>query len=236
MRSFFLISIFLISIFLVSIGYAQQQSELGRLKKQLELYKKRTDLLNNSLTLARKREAKLDEEVAGLRTRLEALGLYGGSKDDRLLQAVSDGKVLHEQLSTLRLVGEQSLAEFKKFVAVASVIDPKRRQEVEVALRRFETALLGMSEEKKERNKFGTLQDARVISIDTLSGMLVLNIGSERDCKVGMTFRFHRGDRELGEGVVTEVRKNISGVLVTTRKDQSVIFKVGDKGSVKVQR
>ncbi len=51
-----------------------------------------------------------------------------------------------------------------------------------------------------------------------------------------MTFLFYRGDRELGVGMVAEVRSHLSGVLVLTKANKEVVFKVGDRAEVKLQR
>ena len=63
----------------------------------------------------------------------------------------------------------------------------------------------------------------------------MLNVGSKMESTVGMTFKLSRGDRELGEAIVSSIRKNVSGLLVVAKSHKDVVFRVGDKAQVKLQ-
>ena len=95
--------------------------------------------------------------------------------------------------------------------------------------------LSGFKSKKGGVDVLGSLQDARVISIDSVSGMLVVNVGKKQKAKIGSTFKVFRGERELGEARMVEVRNNVSGALVISKVHKDIVFKVGDRLQVNLQ-
>lgn len=233
---FFCFSLCMPLAFAQEVLQADKDLTIQMMQRQIDLYRKQQLNLNAALATSKKSETKAVAEVKELKVRLQALGMYKGDKDERLLQAVADGRVLSRQLNDLRLEAEKVAAVVRRFTQFATVPDAKIKKDVEAAVVQMEKALMGGFGVQQAPKFMGTLQDAKVLSIDTNSGMLVLNVGSKGDCKVGMTFVFYRGDRKLGEGMVAEVRPHLSGVLVLTKANKEVVFKVGDRAEVKLQR
>lgn len=232
------------ALFFISAGsvYAQGTANKGKsssvveLQRRIELLDKQRLVLNKDLAESRKKEVTAQAEVQELRTRLQSLGMYDGDGNEKLIQAISDGRVLNDQLTALRDASESTLNEMKNFIQVAQVSDPNKRARLEGAIRKLESILIGVDRSKRGIDQSGNLKNARVISIDSESGVLVLNIGSRKDSSIGQRFTFSRGDRPLGEGIIAEVRPSISGVLLVSKVSPDVQIKVGDTASIIVQR
>ena len=211
-------------------------AQFNALKNRLAQLEQQQLLLNGALAQSKKSEAEAQAKVKELTARLQALGMHEGTMEQRLLQSVTDNRVLDRQLTDLRLTAEASVMKFKQFIDVARVIDPKQKEDAKKAVDALQKALWVGFEKDKKLDRTGTIQSAKVISIDSQSGMLVLNVGEKGEAKVGMKFVLSRGEQELGEAIVTEVRKNISGLLVITKAHKDFTFRVGDSARVKLQR
>ena len=83
------------------------------------------------------------------------------------------------------------------------------------------------------RDGAGTLAEAKVLSIDSESGVVVLNTGRTAGMQVGMPVRLTRGAQTIGEAVVTDVRKEVCGALVQKLETPADPVRVGDSASVK---
>lgn len=222
-----------------NLCFAQSQSpevERERLKRKIAQLTKQNINLNAALTTAKENEEELRGDVKVLTERLSAYGLYGGSKDERLLQAVSDSRIMNKQLSSLRLVSDELAVAVRKFVEVAQVNDPNKRKEIEVALRKFNEEASGLKVRANRQDSFGSVQSAKVISIDVNSGMLVINVGKNQSARLGAQFKLLRGDRELGHGRVVEVRDNVAGVLIVSKIHPDIVFKIGDSAQIILDR
>jgi len=228
---FYLLSIITYAFVSIQCG----ADEVERLKRKIALLEQQNLSLNSAIADSRKVNNELELKVEELSSQVSALGLYSGSKDERLLQAVADGRILHKQISSLRLVAISALEEMREFVSVASVEDAEKRTAIEVTLRKLDIELTGLSQRKGKVDVHGSLQEAKVVSIDSASGMLVANIGSKQKAKVGSSFKIFRGERELGRGTIVEVRGNVSGVLAVSKVHQDVVFKIGDRLQINLQ-
>lgn len=211
------------------LAQKQPDQQVSTLKKQIET-------LNLSLSNSKTKLGKLTKENLELKQRLEALGLYQGTKDEKLIQAISDSRILSEELNALRVSSEKALLQIRDFSKIATTSDPAKRASLEVALKQLESNLTGINLRKNLHTQNGNLTNAKVISIDSQSGMLVLNIGNKDDCAIGMRFTINRGERNLGTCIVAEVRKNVAGVLIISKANDAVEFRVGDKATVLLDR
>jgi cell shape-determining protein MreC len=87
---------------------------------------------------------------------------------------------------------------------------------------------------QKQQSEFdGTLDEAKVLSIDTESGLIVINAGRKGGVEVGMPMEISRGDQVIAETMVTDVRKSVSGLLVQRHLNPVLSIGVGDRVSVK---
>jgi hypothetical protein len=170
--------------------------------------------LQHALAEANKGEQQASAQLAQFRERLEALGknlLDGGN--DRLVQAAADLQLANERIgllesSVLRLVS--AITDYRR---KAIVSDPDALLRVETSLRELD-AVLGLRQKPRPDVRTGSLQQARIVSLDQDSGMLVLNLGENQGAKIGMTFRLSRGQQPYGKAILADVRKGVSGAFV----------------------
>ncbi|MCX6879225.1 MAG: hypothetical protein NTW21_36285 [Verrucomicrobia bacterium] len=170
--------------------------------------------LQRSLAEANRGEKLASEQLAQIRLRLEALGknlLDGG--DDRLVRAAADLEVSKQRLTELEGTVMRLTAAVADYLRQAVVSDPDARLRVETSLRELD-ALLGLRQKPRPEVLAGTLQKARVVSIDQESGMLVLNLGDSQGAKIGMSFRLFRGQLPYGKSIVADVRKAVCGAFI----------------------
>lgn len=222
----------------LSLSYAQQDKdrEIRLLKKQLQASKTQQLATNTALVASKKAEQEANEKLKELTLRLQALGMHQGGAEERLVLAVADAQALSKRLTAIQEVVEEAQNVFKDFAKHAIVEDADKRLKVAVAMKKLDAVIYGLRDTTKVEEKSGSLQDAKVLSIDAKSGTIVLNVGSQRDAKVGMTFVIKRGEREIGEVMIAEVRQKISGALITSLKNTNEDVQFGDKAHVKLQR
>jgi hypothetical protein len=207
----------------------KMKSEVAKLRKQ-------NDVLSATITTARKNEQQAFEELVQIKKRLEALGknlLDGGN--DRLVQAASDQQILQERLSSIERVASNLISSTNDFVTKAVVSDPEARLRLETSSRELD-AVLGLRNKPQPNIKIGSLQRAQVISVDTDSGLLVINAGKEQNCNIGMTYSLQRGDRLYGKAVVADVRKNVSGAFTENILSPNEIVRIGDTVTLETQQ
>ena len=53
-----------------------------------------------------------------------------------------------------------------------------------------------------------------MVSIDSESGLLVLNVGESQGTRIGTTYRLTRGHQPFGSAIVADVRRNVCGAFV----------------------
>lgn len=191
--------------------------------------------LQRSLIEANRGEKQASEQLAQVRQRLEALGknlLDGG--DDRLVQAASDLQVASERNSKLESSATQLASAISDYLRQAVVSDPAARLRVETSLRELD-AVLGLRQKPQPDIRSGSLQQARIVSLDQESGMLVLNLGENQGAKIGMTFRLTRGEQPYGKAILADVRKGISGAFVETLDNVTETPRTGDLAVIETQ-
>ena len=87
--------------------------------------------------------------------------------------------------------------------------------------------------QKQQSELDGTLDEAKVLSIDSESGLIVINAGRKGGVEVGMPMEISRGDQVIADTMVTDVRKSVSGLLVQRHLNPVLSIAVGDRVSVK---
>ncbi|MEI6178487.1 MAG: hypothetical protein WCS43_16470 [Verrucomicrobiota bacterium] len=170
--------------------------------------------LQRSLAEANRGEKQATEQLNQVRERLEALGknlLDGG--DDRLIQAAADLQIANERTTALEGSITRLVSSVSEYIRKAVVSDPDARLRVETSLRELD-AVLGLRDKPRPDVRSGSLQQARIVSLDQESGMMVLNIGESQGARIGMTFQLSRGQQPYGKAILADVRKGVSGVFV----------------------
>jgi hypothetical protein len=214
---------------------AAQAPDAGQLQAALVELQQQNEVLQRSLAEANRGEKEATEQLAQVRERLEALGknlLDGG--DDRLIQAASDLQIANERAAQLESTVTRLVSTVSDYLRLAVVSDPDARLRVETSLRELD-ALLGLRQKPRPDVRSGSLQQARVVSVDQESGMLVLNIGESQGARIGMTFRLTRGQQPYGKAILADVRKGVSGLFVETLDQPADAARVGDLAILETQ-
>lgn len=184
--------------------------------------------LQRALVEANKAEKQSTEQLNQVRERLEALGknlLDGG--DDRLIQAAADLELANERNSQLEAASAKLASAVQDYLREAVVSDPESRLRVETAMRELDS-VSGLRQKPLPDVRTGSLQQAKVISLDQQSGMLVLNLGETQGARIGMTFRLLHGQQAYGEAILADVRKGVSGAFVEQLDSQDQTPRLGD--------
>lgn len=191
--------------------------------------------LQRSLAEANSGEKQASGQLAQVRERLEALGknlLDGG--DDRLVQAAADLQIANERTTQLESSVTKLASSVMDYLRQAVVSDPDARLRVETSLRELD-AVLGLRQKPRPDVRTGSLQQARIVSIDQESGMLVFNLGESQGAKIGMTFRLTRGQTPYGKAILADVRKGVSGAFVENLDNVAESPRPGDLAVLETQ-
>jgi hypothetical protein len=214
---------------------AAQAADADQLQNSVISLQEQNQTLQRSLAEANRGEKQASEQLAQVRQRLEALGknlLDGGN--DRLVQAASDLQLANERATELEGSVTRLAAAVNDCLRHAVVSDPDARLRVETSLRELD-AVLGLRQKPRPDIRTGSLQQARIVSLDQESGMLVLNIGESQGAKIGMTFRLTRGQQPYGKTILADVRKGVSGVFVESLDNPAEVPRPGDLAILETQ-
>lgn len=207
---------------------------MSELTRKVERLEKQNTAIKISYTEARQEAEHAKAQLAEIRTRLEALGAATlGSGEERLIQAVAEIESLNKRLTSIEQASATLSSAVIAYLKQALSEDPESRAQVESTLRRLD-ASLGYRQEPATATT-GTMSEARILSIDADSGVLVLNTGKTVGMRVGMPILVRRGVATIAEAIVTDVRSNICGALVQKTLDSKEGVRVGDIASVKSQ-
>lgn len=222
--------------FLAGAGMcAGQAPNLEQLQQAVINLQEQNQTLRRSLTDSNRSEKQATEQLAHVRERLEALGknlLDGG--DDRLIQAAADLQLANERITELESSVTRFTGAVNDYLREAVVSDPDSRLRVETSLRELD-AVLGLRQKPRPDVRTGSLQQARIVSLDQESGMLVLNIGESQGARIGMTFRLSRGQQPYGKAILADVRKGVSGVFVESLDNGTETPRPGDLAILETQ-
>ena len=184
--------------------------------------------LQQALVESNKAERKATEQLNQVRERLEALGrnlLDGG--DDRLIQAASDLQVANERNAQLEAAAMRFSAAVQDYLRQAVVSDPNARLRVETAMRELDS-VSGLRQKPLPDVRTGSLQKAKIVSMDQATGMLVLNLGETQGAMIGMTFRLLHGQQEYGKAILADVRRSVSGAFIEQIDTKGQTPRLGD--------
>ncbi len=204
----------------------------GATDRRIDQLERQVASLRESYMLARADADAARKQLREVSVRLEALGGTAlGGQEEKLIETAAMLESTRSELDevrqgSLRLVS--AVAEYKRN---AMVEDETARQTLESALQELEVAL-GLRQ-KQQSELDGTLDEAKVLSIDSESGLIVINAGRKGGVEVGMPMEISRGDQVIAETMVTDVRKSVSGLLVQRHLNPVLSIAVGDRVSVK---
>ena len=150
------------------------------------------------------------------------------------LRAASDLQLANERTTGLESSVTRLAAAVSDYLRQAVVSDPDARLRVETSLRELD-AVLGLRQKPRPDVRTGSLQQARIVSLDQDSGMLVLNIGESQGARIGMTFRLTRGQQPYGTAILADVRKGVSGIFVESLDETADTPRPGDLAILETQ-
>jgi len=209
---------------------------LAQKEREIDLLKQQNKNLHRSLAEANLSQRETAEQLQQVRTRLAALGknlLDGGN--DRLIQAAADLEIANERMTKLEGSSARLMSSLSAYMREAVVSDPEVRIQVETSLRELD-AVLGLRQKPSPDVRTGSLKQARIVSIDQESGMLVLNIGERQGARIGMTFSLVRGQKPYGKAILADVRQGVCGIFVEAiDEDTDISPRLGDLAILETQ-
>jgi len=190
---------------------------------------RRVASLRESYALARADADEARRQLRDIRARLEALGGAAalGSSEERLIDTASRLEATDAELTRLRQSAMQLSSAINAYMQGVLVEDAAARQALEASLRELDVAL-GLRQAPQD-DLSGSLEEATILSIDSESGLIVINAGRDAKVEVGMPMLITRGDQEIAQAVVTDVRKKVSGLLVRKHRNPNLVVSVGDR-------
>lgn len=217
------------------VAAAQRQATVEELQETVLDLRQQNQSLQRALAESNKGEKQASEQLAQVRERLEALGknlLDGGN--DRLVQAAADLQIANERTTRLESAVMRLVSTITDYRSKAVVSDPDALLRLETSLRELDD-VLGLRQKPRPDVRTGTLQEARVVSLDQESGMLVLNLGETQGAKIGMTFRLSRGQQPYGQAIIADVRKGVCGAFVERLDTPNETPRPGDLAILELQ-
>ncbi len=209
------------------------ESGNGATDRRIDQLERQVATLRESYMLARADADEARKQLREVSMRLEALGGTAlGGQEEKLIEIAAMLESTRTELDEVRqgsLRLASAVAEYKRN---AMVEDETARQTLETALQELEAAL-GLRQ-KQQNELDGTLDEAKVLSIDTESGLIVINAGRKGGVKVGLPMEISRGDQVIADTMVTDVRNSVSGLLVQRHLNPVLSIAVGDRVSVKI--
>ncbi|MBT8037322.1 MAG: hypothetical protein KJO21_07225 [Verrucomicrobiae bacterium] len=208
--------------------------EVRRLELQLQKSQGQYQALARDLAASKMREAAMKKSLNELRLRFAALGdnlLNGGQ--DAILDAIKNAEVLDKRNRATETAALKLMVNMREYLRTAIAADPDARLRLETSIRELDVALR-LRQNPRPHIAQGSLQHAKIVSIDAESGMLVINAGENQSVRRGMTFAITRGNRKVAEAIVAETRKDFSGVLPTDLDNSKDQIRTGDIASVQI--
>jgi len=206
-----------VAVFGLSAGAwtcAAQGTDVAALQDRIIDQEAKIKTLEKALLESNRAEKLATEEKNQVKLRLEALGrnlLDGG--DDRLVDANADLEVVRRRSSDLEAVCSRFVGTVTDYLRQAVAADPDARLRVETSMRELDE-VLGLRQKPAPTAAAGSAGQAKVVSIDSESGLLVLNIGESQSARIGTTYRLVRGEQPFGTAIVADVRRSVCGAFV----------------------
>jgi len=211
---------------LTKLQLATLQEEVARLSRE-------NTNLKESLIASNQREEQVVKTLSRIKTRMGALGksLLTEDRDQSLLSAHAEIEYLQKRVQTLQTTTTNLADSYRQFTKTVLTSDPDAQSKAEASLRAAEVAL-GFRFKPDRPISTGTLQQAKVISIDQESGLVVLNVGDQKDARIGMRFVINRGSSKIATGIVAETRQDVSGLLIQSLEENDLNVQLGDSARV----
>lgn len=204
------------------------ETKIEKLEREIRELKLQKANLNQTLAIA---NLELETKTKALKEIREYHALFGKDifegGDTKLLHAVANWEISRENFLKLETSVGSLLPVMQEYLSTAVAADPEARKLLEVRIREVEV-VLGHRDAPKRKISRGTAREARIVTIDSATGTLVINAGSDAGMSVGSRFRIERSGNQIGEAMLAATRPNVSGLLMQTLKDPEVPVQPGD--------
>lgn len=193
-----------------------QEEQIAKLQREKRNLRLQLDTVNRSLAAALEREQAKDKSLKEIKQHLALFGkeFFEGA-DEKLRNAVSDYQVAREGLTALEGSTSDLLLSLQNYLRTVVSSDPEARAIVEGKMRQIQVDL-GHRKMPRRQVDQGNVSQSRVVSIDSESGLLVINAGEKAGVRPWMQFRIHRAGTHLGNATVAVSRADVSGLLLQT--------------------
>lgn len=223
-----------LSLFTIAFGSVTQvlaQEAGSGTEHKIAQLERQVAILREAYAIARADADEARRQMREVRARLEALGGTAlGDSEERLIEVIAQMDAAMTEAEALRQAALNLAAAVDTYTRGALVEDEAARQGLDAALRELDVAL-GLRQAQQAPNS-GTMHEATVLSIDSESGLIVINAGRDADIQVGMPMQITRGDQIIARAIVTDVRKKVAGLLVQKQVSSNLVVNVGDSVSV----
>ena len=214
------------------VAGAQEETPIAKLEREVRQLNLQLENLRESLASSLERE---EAKTKALKELKEEQALFGkdffDGGDDRLRHAASNYLVASEKLNNLDAAANDLLPVLKEYLRTAVASDPGARLTVENKIRSLEAAL-GLRNKPQRKIEQGTAQEARIVTVDSGTGAIVVNAGLDAGLTVGMRFRIERSGTHIGDAIVAGTRPNISGLLMQSLTNPDVPAQPGDLAKI----
>ncbi|MFL6530285.1 MAG: hypothetical protein ACJ8KX_07425 [Chthoniobacterales bacterium] len=206
-------------------------SNIGELRKQLEVQRESVKTLTESLAESNAEAELFRRKYSDLQLRMEALGLDAANKDrakleQRLLAAVSDLQLAQKEREQYRDQMLRLSEAMLQLLKSSTGGDAKARMELEAQLRST-NELIAKANAPSEPQP--SLMDGSVISVKDEWSLVVGNLGEKQGVKIGMPLRVVRDDKTIATLRVVDVRQKICGAVIQEMGSEKEKIKVGDR-------
>ena len=223
-----------LSLFTLALGSVTQviAAEAGSgTEHKIAQLERQVATLREAYALARADADEARRQMREVRARLEALGGTAlGDSEERLIETIAQLDAATAETEQLRQAALTLASAIETYSRGALVEDAAARQGLDAALRELDVAL-GLRQAQQAPNS-GNMHEATVLSIDSESGLIVINAGRDAEIQVGMPMQITRGDQIIARAIVTDVRKKVAGLLVQKQVSNNLVVNVGDRVSV----
>ena len=223
-----------LSLFTLALGSVIQviAAEAGSgTEHKIAQLERQVATLREAYALARADADEARRQLREIRARLEALGGTAlGDSEEKLIETIAQLEAANAETEQLRQAALNLASAIESYTRGALVEDAVAKQGLDAALRELDVAL-GLRQ-AQQNELAGSMHEATILSIDSESGLIVINAGREADIQVGMPMKITRGDQVIARAIVTDVRKKVAGLLVQKHVNAALSVEVGDRVSV----
>ncbi len=206
---------------------AVSSSRIAELEAQLTSSKQALKAMAEKTANAVSEARIASEALSQLNVTQGVLGAGGGvqssaSADQKLIAAVSD---LRLSEAARRTQSEQ----LSKLAGAASGVVKTSGPERDVQIQSLSDVLQEISSSASTAKPAdGSGSDKLVVSVQPDKNLVVINSGQAGGMKTGSPLRIFRQEREIARAVVVDVRKKISGALVSSNSNNGDFPRPGD--------